>query len=80
MADDTKPRGIQNYLTLIAQAAKIQGFIITDYAARYGEAREKLGEWLGAGKLKRKFYIQDGLEKAPEHLQELFAGRNTGKM
>jgi NADPH-dependent curcumin reductase len=65
---------------MIAQGAKMQGFIITDYAPRYAEAREKLGEWLGAGKLKRKFYIQDGLQKAPEHLQELFAGRNMGKM
>jgi len=78
--NDAKPRGIQNYPAMIAQGAKLQGFIITDYVARYGEAREKLGEWLGAGKLKRKFYIQEGLEKAPEHLQELFAGRNTGKM
>jgi NADPH-dependent curcumin reductase CurA len=65
---------------MIAQGAKMQGFIITDYAPRFAEAREQLGEWLGTGKLKRKFYIQNGLEKAPEHLQELFAGRNMGKM
>jgi hypothetical protein len=35
---------------------------------------------MAAGKLKRKFHIREGLDRAPEYLNELFAGRNTGKM
>ncbi|PVG04201.1 alcohol dehydrogenase [Serendipita vermifera] len=78
--NEAKPRGIHGYLNLIAQGAKIQGFILTDYASRYGEARAQLSEWMAAGKLKRKFHIREGLERAPEYLNELFAGKNTGKM
>ncbi|KIM26115.1 hypothetical protein M408DRAFT_330709 [Serendipita vermifera MAFF 305830] len=74
------PHGLQNYLTLIAQSASIRGFIITDYAPHYDEARAKLGEWLGQGKLKRKFHIQQGIKDAPKHLNELYEGKNTGKM
>jgi len=78
--DSTSPHGLQNYPSLIAQSASIRGFILTDYVARFEEARVKLGEWLGQGKLKRKFHVQEGLKDAPKHLEELFEGKNTGKM
>jgi hypothetical protein len=78
--NETKPRGLQNYLSLIGQRAKMQGFIVMDYGARFGEARQKLAEWLAAGKLKRRFHIEKGLEGAPQYLNHLFEGKNTGKL
>jgi len=65
---------------LISQSASIRGFILTDYIPRFAEARVKLGEWLGKGQLKRKFYIQEGLKDALSYLRELYEGKNTGKM
>ncbi|KAG8783174.1 hypothetical protein FRC20_002722, partial [Serendipita sp. 405] len=78
--NQAKPRGIQNYLTLIGQRAKIQGFLVMDYAARFGEGQAKLGEWLAAGKLQRRFHLENGLKDTPQYLNELFNGKNTGKM
>jgi len=78
--NSSSPHGIQNYVTLIAQSASIRGLIVMDYAPHFEECRAKLGEWLGQGKLKRKFHIQNGLKDAPSHLRELYDGKNTGKM
>ncbi|KAG6908347.1 hypothetical protein DXG01_005258 [Tephrocybe rancida] len=77
----TKPRGLQNYLTLISQRAKIQGFIVFDYASRYPEAIEELAAGLIDGSVKRKFHIvEGGIEQAPKALPLLFNGGNTGKL
>jgi NADPH-dependent curcumin reductase CurA len=35
---------------------------------------------MAEGKLKRRFHIEEGLEKCPEHLNHLFEGKNTGRM
>ncbi|KAF5381955.1 hypothetical protein D9615_004350 [Tricholomella constricta] len=76
-----KPAGLQNYLTLIAQRAKIQGFIVFDYAARYPEAIQELAQGLSDGSIKRKFHIvEGGIEQAPVALPLLFSGGNTGKL
>ncbi|KAG6842302.1 hypothetical protein C0991_010590 [Blastosporella zonata] len=77
----TKPRGLQNYLTLISQRAKIQGFIVFDYASRYPEAIDELSAGLIDGSIKRKFHIiEGGIEQAPKSLPLLFSGGNTGKL
>ncbi|THV07417.1 NAD(P)-binding protein [Dendrothele bispora CBS 962.96] len=78
--NSAKPKGLQNYLTLIAMRAKIQGFIVFDYAKRYPEATEAISKGLIDGTIKRKFHIVEGIEKAPEALPMLFTGGNTGKL
>ncbi|TFK40348.1 alcohol dehydrogenase [Crucibulum laeve] len=76
-----KPKGLQNYLTLISQRATIQGFIVFDYAKQYPTAIEELGKGLASGKIKRKFHIvEGGIEQAPKALPMLFSGGNTGKL
>lgn len=77
---NSKPKGLTGYLSLISQRAKIEGFLVFDYASRYGEAQTELAQWLKEGKLKRRFHIEQGLEKCPKHLNGLFTGVNTGKM
>ncbi|KAJ6576402.1 hypothetical protein DFH09DRAFT_1246372 [Mycena vulgaris] len=76
----TKPKGLQNYLTLISQRAKIQGFIILDYTREFPAAIEEMARGLADGSLKRKFHIVEGLEQAPVALPMLFSGGNTGKL
>jgi len=75
-----KPTGLTSYMTLISQRAKMQGFIVFDYAARYDEAKKDISEWIKEGKIKRKFHVVSGLESCPETLQLLFSGGNTGKL
>ncbi|KAF8269575.1 alcohol dehydrogenase [Lactarius quietus] len=76
----SKPEGISAYLNLIAQRAKMEGFIVFDYAQRYPEALTNLSKWISEGRIIRKFHIVEGLEKAPESLPLLYSGGNTGKL
>ncbi|KAI8980222.1 alcohol dehydrogenase [Trametes punicea] len=78
--NNSKPKGLSSYTNLIAQRARIEGFLVFDYVDRYPEARRDLAAWLQDGSLKRRFHIVKGLENAPEALSMLFRGANTGKM
>lgn len=76
-----KPKGLQGYLSLISQRAKIQGFIVMDYTSEYPAAIEELARGLSSGAIKRKFHIvEGGIEQAPVALPMLFSGGNTGKL
>ncbi|CAK5268527.1 unnamed protein product [Mycena citricolor] len=75
-----KPKGLQNYQTLISMRAKIQGFIILDYVTEFPAAIDELARGLADGTIKRKFHIVEGLEQAPLALPMLFSGGNTGKL
>ncbi|RKP10545.1 hypothetical protein THASP1DRAFT_12699 [Thamnocephalis sphaerospora] len=74
------PRGPANYLTLIAQRATMQGFIVFDYAPEFRKAAEDLIRWHKEGKVKVAVHIVDGLTQAPEALLMLFTGKNQGKL
>ncbi|KAF9468096.1 alcohol dehydrogenase [Collybia nuda] len=76
-----KPAGLQNYLTLISQRAKIEGFIVLDYIPQFPAAIQELAKGLVDGSIKRKFHIvEGGIEQAPVALPMLFSGGNTGKL
>ncbi|EIW57598.1 alcohol dehydrogenase [Trametes versicolor FP-101664 SS1] len=76
----SKPKGLSSYTNLISQRAKIEGFVVFDYAKRYPEALRDLSAWAKDGSLKRRFHVVKGLENAPEALKILFSGGNTGKL
>lgn len=90
--NNPKPNGLKNYQAIIAMRIKLQGFIVFDYAKRYGEAEEDMARWMKEGKLARKFHIvgdqldakarEEGksLDECPKALNDLFAGKNVGKM
>lgn len=71
--------GPKNYLYLILKSARMQGFLVTSYAHRFGEAAAKLAGWAAAGQLKTAAHVVEGLERAPEALRGLFTGANIGK-
>jgi hypothetical protein len=73
---DAGPR-VQPYLLI--NSARMQGFIITDYAARWAEGIRQLGQWLAAGKLKYAENIVEGFENTPRAFLGLFSGENLGK-
>jgi NADPH-dependent curcumin reductase CurA len=73
------PPGPRNYLSLLVQRGRMEGFIILDYMDRAGEAVAALSRWVREGKLRHQEDIQEGLENAPATLRRLFEGKNRGK-
>ncbi|GAA5866335.1 hypothetical protein JCM1840_004089 [Sporobolomyces johnsonii] len=78
--NDPNPRGIQNYLTLISQRAKIEGFLVTDYTDRFSIASEEMARWIRSGKLILRETRTRGLTECVNALIGVFEGKNTGKM
>lgn len=70
---------LRNHNRLMVVRARIEGILVTDYAAQFPAAGAQLGKWLAEGKLKNQVDIVEGLERAPEALQRLFTGENLGK-
>ena len=64
---------------LLVNRALMKGFIITDYAARFGEGVMNLAQWLVAGKLKYAETVVEGFENTPKAFIGLFSGENLGK-
>ena len=74
-------RGPDNYIWLGTMRARLQGFVIFDYADRYAEARSQLAEWIGDGRLKIPSWIVEGdISDFPEAFRQLYEGKNLGKM
>ena len=79
--NNTTPiKGPSNYLSLLVNRASMRGFVVSDYAGRYGEAAREMAGWLAAGKLKSREDIVEGLETFPETFLKLFKGENVGKL
>jgi len=74
------PKGPANYLALLVQRARMEGFVVLDFQARYAEAQAQLAGWLAEGKLHYREDVVEGLENAPKALLRLFDGSNTGKL
>jgi NADPH-dependent curcumin reductase CurA len=72
--------GPKNYLSLLVNSARMEGFVVFNFAARYPEAVMALSRWHQEGKLKAKEDIVDGIEHFPEALGKLFRGENFGKL
>lgn len=65
---------------LLVRQARAEGFIVSRYAARFGEGMAQMGEWLKEGKLKYEETIEEGgLENAPRAFLSMLKGSNTGK-
>ncbi|MBB2496241.1 NADP-dependent oxidoreductase [Aquipseudomonas ullengensis] len=73
-------KGPANYLSLLVNRARMEGFVVMDYAAQFADAAKEMGGWMAEGKLKSKEDIVEGLETFPETLGKLFSGENFGKL
>ena len=69
-----------DFSLLLMKRLTVRGFIILDYAPRFGEGVMQLMQWLMAGKLAHRETVVDGLENAPEALNRLFDGDKMGKL
>ena len=67
--------------TLLKKRIRMEGFIILDhYATGYQAFLAEMGRWVEAGEITPREDITDGLERAPEALIGLLAGKNFGKV
>jgi NADPH-dependent curcumin reductase CurA len=79
--NNTTPiHGPKNYMSLLVNRARMEGFVVFDYAERYAEAAKQLAQWMAEGRLVSREDIVDGLETFPDSLLKLFAGENFGKL
>jgi NADPH-dependent curcumin reductase CurA len=72
--------GPSNLARLITQRARMEGFLVTDYYKRFGEAVSDLAQWLAQGNIQYRVDIVEGLEQAPVAINRLFDGSNKGKL
>ncbi len=74
-----KPRGVANTSMLIVKRARMEGFLVFDYAPRFLDAQMELAGMVHNGSLVHHEHLVHGLENAPDALNLLFSGGNHGK-
>lgn len=74
------PKSVSVQTFLVRNSALMQGFVISNYAAKFPEAMQKLSQWLAEGKLTYTETIKEGFDNIPQAFIDLFAGKNKGKM
>ena len=79
--NDEKPApGPRTWPLILMQRLTVQGFIVTDFMARYGEMFRELGSWLVDGRIKTRQDVRKGLDGAVGFLDLLYTGGNQGKL
>jgi NADPH-dependent curcumin reductase len=76
----TPVKGPSNYLSLLVNHARMEGFVVFDYVAGYAEALREMAGWLSGGKLKSREDVVKGFKAFPETLLKLYTGENFGKL
>ena len=64
---------------VVGKRVLIQGMIVSDKPERFAEWRARARPWVMDGSLRYREDVSDGLERAPEALADVLAGRNFGK-
>ena len=76
---DPPPQGPRVERHLLVKRARMQGFVIFDYAARFPEGLAALTDWVRAGRVRYREDILEGIEAAPGSIAGLYRGENLGK-
>jgi NADPH:quinone reductase len=64
---------------LIVFRARMEGFLVSDYAHRFDEAATRLARWVAEGKISWREDVTEGLENAPRAFIGMLRGENRGK-
>jgi hypothetical protein len=78
--NEAKVTGPANYLSLLVNRARMEGFIVFDFAKDYPRGMRDMAHWLQEGRLVSHEHVVKGIETFPETLLMLFDGRNQGKL
>ena len=66
--------------SFVGKRVSMRGFIVSDFAERFGPARRQMAEWIATGRLKYREDIVEGIERAPRAFIGLLRGENFGKL
>jgi NADPH:quinone reductase len=77
--NEARPQPSFNPGLLIVYRARMEGFLINDYAPRFDEGVARLARWVANGELRWREDITDGLENAPRAFMGMLNGANRGK-
>jgi hypothetical protein len=64
---------------LIIRQAKVEGFLVSQFAPRFEVGLRQLSTWLKEGRLQYREDVVDGLENAPRAFIRMLEGKNIGK-
>jgi len=73
-------RGPALYLRLAERNARMEGFAVNHFEARYAEAGTALEGWLRDGEVRLHEHVESGLERFGATLRMLFTGGHHGKL
>jgi NADPH-dependent curcumin reductase CurA len=73
------PEGPRVERHLLVKRARMQGFLIFDYAEHFTEALQELTQWVRQGLIRYREDILEGIEQAPGSVAGLYRGENFGK-
>lgn len=73
-------KGPSNYMSLLVNRARMEGFVVMDFAADYQKAGMEMGMWMMQGKLKSREHIEEGIENFYDTFLKLFSGEKMGKL
>lgn len=65
-------------MRLVNKAARMEGFLVSEYLHRYEEVVSVLQEWVADGSLHYQLEELDGLDSLVEAISRVFHGRNRG--
>lgn len=64
---------------LIVKQAKVEGFLVQQFADRFDAGLKQLAHWLKEDKLHYREHIAQGIENAPQAFIGMLEGKNIGK-
>ncbi|MET4538649.1 NADPH-dependent curcumin reductase CurA [Arthrobacter bambusae] len=80
LASPEQVHGIKNLPMLLFKRAKIEGYVVPDFAAVMQRFDDALRDLYSEGTLELREHVLKGLDSAPEGVRLLFSGENQGKL
>lgn len=78
--DVEQAMGPRNLRALLVAQAKMQGFLVYQFAQQHPVALERLSRWVAEGRLKYKEDVVEGFENMPKAFIGMMHGANFGKL
>ncbi len=71
------PRSL--YSSVLVHQVSVQGFLVPQFGARFGEGIQQMAQWIKEGKITYREDIVEGLENTPKAFIRMLNGKNKGK-
>ncbi len=72
--------GPRNMRMLTVHQARMEGFLVSQFAGRHEDGRLRMAQWIREGKVKYREDVVEGLENAPGAFIGMMRGANFGKL